>query len=240
MDDGDVRSDEPEESHWVEEIGLAALKGAVGAIPVVGPALAEFTGVAVKAGVGKKNHAFLMALNEQVRDIEDRLNLRTEEIFANPEFQSYLTRAIIIAWETYEEEKIRALARAAVRSGPWHGTGRSEKEFYWGLLRRYSADHLVILKVLHRPAILWEDWGLPIEEIPLHAVFQELLGFPAHHDEIGQAILITLYQDQLTESGYGLGYSFVPGEGRSRLTTLGGGLVQFYAQEADEAMSESD
>lgn len=228
---------EPEEPMFIDEIGAAALKGVFGAIPLFGPALAEMTEVAVKAGVDKKNYEFLMALAEQVDIIRRRLDMPLDAIFAAPEFQSYLTRAVMIAWETHEDEKIRAVARAAVRSGPWEPTGVSEKEYYWSLLRRYSADYLVILKVLHRPSILWDDWDLPMDEVPLHRVFQEIIGFPAHHDDIGQAIMSTLYQDQLTESGYGLGYSFVRGDDRSKLTTLGGDFVQFYMENGSQGVA---
>lgn len=228
---------EPEKPMLIEEVGAAAFKGVVGAIPVVGPALAEMTGVAVRAGVDKKNYDFVMALSEQVEIIQRRLDMPVDEIFGDPEFQSYLTRAVMIAWETHEDEKIRAVARAAVRSGPWEPTGVSEKEYYWSLLRRYSADYLVILRVLHQPDTLWAEWKMSGDEIALDRIFQEIIGFPAHHDEIGQAIMSTLYQDQLTEAGFGLGYSFVRGEGRSVLTTLGGDFVQFYIENSAEDMT---
>lgn len=221
----------PDKPMLYEEVMAAAFKGVVGAIPLVGPFLGEMTEVAFRAGVDKKNHEFNMALADEVEILQRRINMTVDEIFADPEFQSYLTRAVMIAWETHEEEKIRCVARAAVRSGPWQPTGTSEKEYYWSLLRRYSIDYLVILRVLHQPDLLWEYWGITANEMPLHLIFQEITGLPAHHDGIGQAILSTLYQDQLTESGYGMGFSIMRGDDRSKLTTLGRDFVQFFNEE---------
>lgn len=228
---------ELEEPSLVHDMLEAVPKALLGAVPVVGPFISDLTGVALKAGTNRKQYKFLTALSSEIEILKQRLDASVNEIFSDPEFQSYLTRAVMIAWETHEYEKIRAVACAAVHSGPWEGTGVSEKEYYWSLLRRYSADYLVILRAFHHPNLLWEDWEWTMDEVPFDLFFQQILGFPAHHDEISQAIMSTFYQDQLTSAIYGLGNKFTRGD-QSRLKTLGGDFVKFYEDHGAEPMTD--
>lgn len=228
----------PEEPSLIDEFGEATFKALIGAVPIFGPMIAEYTGVALKAGANRKNYLLLASMAKEIELLKRRDGLSVDEIFANTEFQSYLTRAVMIAWETHEEEKIRAVARAALRSGPWEGTGVSEKEYYWSLLRRYSADYLVALRIFHQPRLLWDEWELKTERVPFDHLFQNMIGFPAHHDEIGQAIMYAFYQDKLTSAAYGLGNTFERGETQSRLTTLGGDFVKFYEEYGSEPTTD--
>lgn len=225
---------EPEEPSMPDDFGEAIVRAVFGAIPIAGPFISELTGVALKAGTNRKNYEFMMALADEVEVLTRKRDTPANEIFADPEFQSYLARAVMLVWETHEEKKIQAVARAAVRSGPWEGTGVSEKEYYWSLLRRYSADYLVILRIFHQPRLLWDEWGFETEKVPFDRLFQKMIGFPAHHDEIGAAIMSAFDQDGLTSGTYGLGNTFERGKNKSMLTTLGGDFVKFYEEYGSE------
>lgn len=209
-----------------EQLGEAALKGVFGAFPLIGPALSEAIAFCMRAGTERKTAQFLQYVYRELEGIKELSANLLEEIFADERFEPYLIRAIGMSWETFEEEKLSALAAAALRSASWNKLNTVECEFYWSLLRRYNAVHLKTLSFLHL--------GQPKGHEPFETIddfFRHVVGFPAHHDEIGQATMAELYQDKLITDHYGLGYKLSQ-NAIGGLTTLGGDFLHFVEARA--------
>lgn len=222
----------PEKPHYAEQIGEAALKGIFGAIPFIGPTLAETIGLSMQASNEHKIHNFLEWVQAELARLQDISVLRIEDILDDVQFKTYVTRALWQSVETHEEVKLKALALAASHSGSWSMIQDAEREFYWRLLRKYNALHFKTLRALH-------PVDSPSGEVgsgpSLNEFFMKVIGFPAHHEGIGAAILADLHQDRLLANDYGMGYTIT--SGISHLSTLGGEFLNFVGETT--ASSES-
>lgn len=215
----------PEQPHYGEQIGEAVLKGGFGAIPFIGPALAETISFSMRASNEHKIHNFLEWVQAELARLQDVCVLQIENIVGDEQFKTYVTRALWQSVETHEELKLRALALAASHSGGWSSIEDAEREFYWRLLRNYNALHLQTLRALHPvdDSSAGADSGAA-----LHEFFMKVIGFPAHHEGIGAAVIADLHQDGLLANHYGMGYTITPG--KSHLSTLGGEFLNFISE----------
>ena len=171
-----------------------------------------------------KMHKVVEYVLSEIAEISEQLNQAPQEIIKDEQFATYLTRAVWQAAETHEQEKLHALALASINSGSWSPIEDAEREYYWRLLRQYTLLHLQTLKALHSTQVpeLGSD-----EQVRLEDFFRNTIGFPAFHEDIGDAVLTDLSRDGLTRNGFGRGYSFTAGS--SDLSPLGGSFLDFVS-----------
>ena len=212
----------PDTPDVLEDVGEAMILGIPGALPIVGPSLSGMIAAGLNYSYKAKMHKVVDFVLEELEDLRKLINLTPESTIKDEQFNTYLTRAVWQAVETHEEEKLRALASAAVNSGSWSPIDDAEREYYWRLLRQYTVLHLQTLRALHSKAT--PDIGID-GDLRLEDFFKHSIGFPAFHEDIGDAVLRDLSRDGLTTSGFGRGYVFTVGA--SDLSPMGGSFLDF-------------
>ncbi|WP_190263689.1 hypothetical protein [Glutamicibacter nicotianae] len=212
----------PEPPNLLEDFGGALLQGIPGALPVVGSMFSGMMASGMDFNYKAKMHQIVEYILIELEGLSQRVGWAPEALVQDEQFAAYLTRAVWQAAETVEEDKLRALAMASINSGSWSPIEGAEREFYWRLLRQYTSLHLQTLKALHSTQVPEMGGG---DGVRLEDFFRTVIGFPAFHEDIGDAVLSDLARDGLTRNGFGRGYPF--SSGSSDLSPLGGSFLEF-------------
>lgn len=133
------------------EAFAAAVRGLLGAVPVVGSLLAEIANLYVNP-LGKRKQRWLELVAEAVTQIQKELGTLPQSLQENEEFVSFLYQATQIALRNHQKEKLNALRGALVSIA--HPRARPEDEafLYLRYIDELSASHLRLLATLDRHA----------------------------------------------------------------------------------------
>jgi hypothetical protein len=100
----------PEET--MHEKSAPFLRGVVGAIPWLGPGIAEFYTAIFVEPVNKRRWDFVIQLSEDFKELKNKVEGMTDESLANnPKFVSAMANGVLFATKTHQQEKLDALRK---------------------------------------------------------------------------------------------------------------------------------
>jgi hypothetical protein len=144
------------------EVGTAAAKGALSAIPFVGGAIAEFLGLALSTPLAKRREAWLQDLATRLAELEGQIrDFSLDALADNEEFVSATLQATQAALRTHQKEKLEALRNAVLNTALNREPEEDFQTIFLSLIDRYSPAHLRLLKSLRNSHIIpGTDWLL--------------------------------------------------------------------------------
>ena len=129
-----------------EEIGkkilVSTVKGAVGAVPVVGSLLSEYIGLSSEIIASKRQKEWQNMVEEKLSKIEDDIS----KISTNEVFYSCIQTATVGALKAYQKEKCTLFANALYNSYVITDMAEEKKLIYISLLDKYTLLAIKVLK----------------------------------------------------------------------------------------------
>jgi len=103
----------------------------------------------------KKKQEFINDLAIRLKRLEDQSQIDVEELAQNEEFNTIITKAILLAQQNHQKEKLEALRNIVLNSTEWLNKG--EPIFDWShkflmIVDQISPLHILLLKTFRYPA----------------------------------------------------------------------------------------
>lgn len=103
----------------------------------------------------KKKREFINDLAARLKKLEDQGQIDFEELAQHEEFNTIITKAILLAQQNHQEEKLEALRNIVLNSTKWLSKG--EPIFDWShkflmIVDQISPLHILLLKTFRNPA----------------------------------------------------------------------------------------
>lgn len=130
---------------------LAVVKAALGFVPVVGSALAEFAGLHGN-NYGRRVEAWMADITQVVNELQRRTELSAQDLLNNEAFHSFLLQATPIAIRNHRREKLDALQSALVAVG-FDEAFSGQQDLAFQFLRyidELTVTHILILREIAR------------------------------------------------------------------------------------------
>lgn len=129
-----------------------AIKAAIGLLPGVGGAVAEFYSTYISPPATKRLYEFLEKLIGELRSLQSQVNgFTVESLQKNPVFITALMQAIEIAIRNHQEEKLKALRNLILNSVLSNSVEDDVKLLFFDWLNEFKVSHLHLLHILHEP-----------------------------------------------------------------------------------------
>jgi hypothetical protein len=131
------------------DFGLTAVDAVV---PVFGGVVADLSRGMLARRSEERQHEFNVAVVGELELVAARVDrLQPETILDSDEFMAAYERAARIAAESASRDKRARLAAALSRMGDWDDLSKESREFFFGLVARYSDLHVFLLVFFHEP-----------------------------------------------------------------------------------------
>lgn len=217
-----------------EDIGYAAIKAALGSIPLVGSAASELLGLIVASPLEKRKTMFLSEIGERIITLENEGRFHLEDLSSNPQFLDTVLQATSYALKTSDEEKVKAFKNAIINTALDKAPEKIISEIFLTLTDNFTAWHIRTLHFFNNPAGWFASAnrkrphynGSSLTVILLHA-YPEMQGqrqlVEMVFGDLRRAGL--LHQGDLVEPMWGLGLM------SSRTTDLGKKFLAFIEAE---------
>jgi hypothetical protein len=121
------------------------------ALPVVGPAAVAVFQALVGSPVDRRRSEFLADLWRKLKELEDRKQLRVEDLPNNDVFVDAVLNATAAAIRTSQAEKKRALRNAVMNAALSSAPDASREQIFLQLTDRFTDKHLLLLSLFHAP-----------------------------------------------------------------------------------------
>ena len=216
----------------VDDAAQALVRGAVGAIPLVGAGVGELFNWMVTPSLEKRRDDWIESLERRIRNLETRgvdlQALREDEVFLTTVMEA--SRAALI---THEDEKLEALRNAVVNAAMPGAPDATMQSLFLNAVRDLAPWHLRILKWFQDPRGWCVRHGidLPTRDSSMSlGVFLEM-SMPELKDrsEFYRLILTEFFRREfMTTQSVDIGMSPTPSElYAKRLTALGNEFIRF-------------
>lgn len=102
----------------------------------------------------KKQKEFVQDLAIRLKKLEDQGHINFEKLAQNEEFNTIITKAILLAQQNHQKEKIEALKGIVINSS--HELSQDKEMFDWAdhflkVVERISPFHILLLKTFYAP-----------------------------------------------------------------------------------------
>jgi len=175
---------------------LATVKGAFGAIPVVGSLISEYIGLTNDIIVSKRQDEWMFMVEEKLEKLECNMS----EIADNEFFYSCVQIATVGALKAYESEKRKLFADALYNSYTITDISNEKKLTFLHLIDRYNLITIIQLQLFSETEA---DFKSEVSKNPEYAYSQEQIKqyTPIPEDDVGftRAIISQLASDGLCE-----------------------------------------
>lgn len=132
------------------EIPVAVARGAVGAIPALGPILESTVFRAIDLAGRKRDVEFLQHLMARIRRLEDR-GMTAQQLADDAAFVAATRRIVRAAEEEASEDKRILLLNALMNAGSWSSLPAVTRTRFLELVIRYSELHVFLLQYFSDP-----------------------------------------------------------------------------------------
>lgn len=102
----------------------------------------------------KKKREFINDLAIRLKRLEEQGKVDFEELAQNEEFNTIITKAILLAQQNHQKEKLEALRNITIHSAIDLPKGLLEfdkMEYFLSILERITPTHIFLLKTFHDP-----------------------------------------------------------------------------------------
>ena len=102
----------------------------------------------------KKKHEFINDLATRLKRLEKQGHIDYEELAQSEEFNTIITKAILLAQQNHQKEKLEALRNITIHSAidlPKGLLEFDEMEYFLRILERITPTHIFLLKTFHDP-----------------------------------------------------------------------------------------
>ena len=163
----DEPSREPLPQPNFEDVTHAGRKAFVSLIPVLGAAGSELVGL-LSSPVALRRDAWWQDLERRLRDLESKVaGFRFEDLAQNDQFVSATLVATQGALKTHQREKLDAFKNAVLNVALGKDASADRQGQFLGLVDRFTADHLTLLRFFQDPAGHFERRGVPVPTVPV-------------------------------------------------------------------------
>jgi len=116
----------------------------------------------------EKKREYINDLAIRLKKLEDQGQIDFEELAQNKEFNTIITKAILLAQQNHQKEKLEALRNIVLNSTKWLNNG--EPIFDWShkflmIVDQISPLHILLLKTFRYPAKVARDKSLNFDEM---------------------------------------------------------------------------
>lgn len=142
-----------------QELGHAVVRGAVGAIPVLGSPLAESFTTAIDWKYNKRTAEWMADLAVAVTELQDN-DLSFDDLAESDTFVNAVMNATKAAQSTHQTDKLRALRNGVLNSLDTNAPSDDEQARFFRLVEEFTPAHLKLLGFLHDPGKTFDDAGI--------------------------------------------------------------------------------
>lgn len=142
-----------------KDIAYAAVKAALGSIPVLGAAATEIFGLVVTPPLDKRRKEWMNDVAEKLKQLESSGRINISELSQNEQFIDTIIQATNFAIKTSEEEKIAAFKNAVLNTALEEAPEKSKSQIFLNLVDRYTTIHIKILRLFTSPKRWFRDAG---------------------------------------------------------------------------------
>ncbi|MDL2271668.1 hypothetical protein LJC23_01375 [Desulfovibrio sp. OttesenSCG-928-I05] len=182
-----------------KDYALAAVKAAVGSIPVAGAALNELLSVLVAPSLEKRKSQWMEEVGQGLRDIESKLS-SLEDLQSKENFIDIAIEASRIAISTGQEEIRNALKNAVLNAAISESVDESKQKLFLHFLDTFTEWHIRFLKLFDDPESYMREHKITLGNIYMggisnliDAAFPQLNG----EEEFSEAIWNDIYSRKL-------------------------------------------
>jgi hypothetical protein len=136
------------------DVGYAAIKLAIGSVPIVGAAAVELLQLIVAPPMEKRREAWIEEIVEGLRKLEQKNLLTVESLSDNEAFIDAVAQATSAAMKTSSQVKLDALRNAVLNSATRFEVGKARQEIFINWIDSLTEWHLIILRLFADP-IRW-------------------------------------------------------------------------------------
>ncbi|MEX1269480.1 MAG: hypothetical protein WEA56_10790 [Balneolaceae bacterium] len=180
----------------------------------------------------KKRREFIHDLASRLKKLEDQGQIDFEELGRNEEFNTITTKAILLAQQNHQKEKIQALKNLVENTALKMSTQKINSdiiEHYLNQIERFSDLHFLLLKTFESPIEIMKGIGrkTSFEFINLRMVFSKLHPELDSKKDYIQIIWKDLYNEGLVIKETMQHSVPVDGAIKSIVTDFGEGLLDY-------------
>lgn len=141
-----------------------AAKMIAGLVPM-GSAAYELITTLVAPLHEKKKREFINDLATRLKRLESQGQIDLEELAQNEEFNTIITKAILLAQQNHQKEKLEALRNVVVNASvklPKNVIEFSEMEYFLRIIETITPLHILLLSVFKNPKEITESKGIEL------------------------------------------------------------------------------
>ncbi|MEN0021165.1 MAG: hypothetical protein AAF747_09810 [Planctomycetota bacterium] len=138
------------------DLGHAAVKAALGSIPLFGSTAAEAFAFFITPPVERRRGEWMRQVGEKLDELAEKHEVDLEELQRDESFVDTVMQASHIAMRNSQDEKRRALANALVNSALPEAPDAAERQMYVKLIDDFTAWHLRLLALFADPTAWFE------------------------------------------------------------------------------------
>lgn len=214
-----------------KDYALAAVKAAVGSIPVAGAALNELLSVLVAPSLEKRKSQWMEEVGQGLRDIESKLS-SLDDLQSKENFIDIAIEASRIAISTSQEEIRNALKNAVLNAAVSQSVDEAKQKLFLHFLDTFTEWHIRFLKLFDDPELYMREHRINLGNLYmggitnlLDAAFPQLKG----EEEFSEAIWNDIYSRKLFNTSSIHGTMSVSGIVSKRTTSLGKEFLDFIS-----------
>lgn len=190
----------------------------------------------------KKKREFLSDLADRLKKLEDEGRIDYEELAESEEFNTIITKAILLAQQNHQEEKLEALKNLVLNASEKllnEAIEFDEVDFFLSVMNSMNSIHIFLIKFLNKPGSSAQEKGIfltPQKKSELKDVDTEFkkLFFSIHPEFKEKEALVEFSWNELNRMGLAKRISFNSiisdvDYGQSALTELGLKFLEFIS-----------
>lgn len=165
----------------------------------------------------KKKREFINDLAIRLKKLEDQGEVDFEELAQNEEFNTIITKAILLAQQNHQKEKLEALRNVVINSVtklPKEVIEFDEVDYFLSILERINPIHLTLLDTFNNPKKVIEDKGVDLSMI--HTSSLKSIFLKIHPRLSRKSQIIDICWNDLNNFG------LVEGESLNTISSMGG------------------
>lgn len=135
----------------LEDHRTAVIKGALGAIPILGSVLVEELGLVLAPPLSRRRDEWFEDLARRLHDLESTVTgFNFDDLANNEQFVSATLQATQAALRTHQEEKLEALRNAVLNAAASHNFSDEQQGIFLSLVDTLQPIHLRLLKAMRK------------------------------------------------------------------------------------------
>jgi hypothetical protein len=211
----------------------STVKGALGAVPYVGPLAAELFQLVIAPPLEKRRSEWMEDIAKRLKELEKEKRISYEELESNDQFVDAILKTTQIALRNSQKEKLEALKNALVNVALGKYTDQDTMHTFLNFIDTFSVWHIRILKLYDDPTKWFEESR---RAFPTYIGGLETIMEEAYPDLRGKRTFYDIVWRELSQNGLLTGVSLhtmMTGQGISQrhTTDLGQQFLSFIMTE---------